>query len=493
MQSEVSELSPTEVEVTVHIPWARVKQDLDASFKKIGQTARVRGFRQGKVPPKVVKQIFGRQVRGEVTADLVERGLLHAVTEHSLAIVAEPRVAEPTFEEGSELRFKATMEVRPKIDHVDLAGLKVVKPSTEIESAAIDAEVENLRKEQAELQEPSPMRPAQAGDELRLDYTVSIDGEERPEMGTEGRVVQLGEGTLLEQFEQGLLGKQPGDTVDIEIPFSADDDRKNLAGKTAVFKAVVRELRERVLPELDDEFAKDVGDFETLLELRLELRKKLEAQAAEQVEQELKERLITALIDTNDVAVPASMVQQEKMRMLEEFAQILKMGLHLPDLGDDLQRHIERSAERKVRATILLGALAQEHAISVTAADVEARLAQLAESSGKHIAKVRADFAGERRDALLNHLLESKLVEKLKESATYVDALPEEGADSKATAAGDTPKPDASAKSGKAKAEPKGKSKAKTKAEAAPSKSDPQPRSGGDADAAEEEPASDEV
>jgi len=308
MHSEVSEISPVLVEVKIEIPWDDVRKDLDESFRKVGKTARIKGFRPGKVPTKVVRQLFGRQVKGEVTAQLIEKGLLQAVTEHELQIVAQPEVDAPVIKDGEPLAFKAKIEVRPKIDSVALDELVVSQPKSEVDNAQVDQEVERLRREHAEVRTPDPMRPSRAGDRLVIDYTVSVDGEDKPDMAAEGRPVELSADKLIPEFEEGLQGLSPGETRDIEVAFDEDHEHDELKGKTGVFHVMVKELQELRLPEVDDEFAKDVGDYETLLELRLGLRKDLEALAERRAKAELKEKLIDKLVEINDVPVPPSMV-----------------------------------------------------------------------------------------------------------------------------------------------------------------------------------------
>jgi trigger factor len=422
METQVSEISPVEVQVTVEIPWDRVRQDLDTQFKKLGQQARVKGFRPGKVPPKVLRQLFGRQVRGEVTAALVEQGLLHAVQKHELQIVSQPQVDAPSLEEGKPLTFTAKMEVRPTVDSVDVTQLELAQPSKEVETAQIDEEVERLRTEHAEVRVPEPMRPAGAGDILTIDYTVSIDGVPNPEMGATDRPVELGRDKLIPEFEKGLEGLIPGEQKAIAVAFEDDHGREDLRGKTATFDVQVKELRETILPEVDDEFAKDVGDYETLLELRLKIREQLEKLAERRAEAELKDQLIDKLVETNDVPVPPSMVREEQMRMLYEFAAFMQMGgQEPPPMSDELRTKMHERAERKVKAAILLSSLARQQGIEIGPGDVDRKIQEIAESSGKHVAKVKAEYTGERREGLESQLLEEKLMDYLMGQAKIVE------------------------------------------------------------------------
>src|SRR5688500_8249159 len=201
MSSQVSEISPVEVKVECEIPWERVQKGLESSYAKLQREARVRGFRQGKVPRNVIKQLFGAQVKSEVVQALVEEALLAAVREHQLLPVATPTVDAPLIAEGTPYKFTATTEVRPKVEKLETAGLELTRPTEEVKDADVDAEVQRLRENNAELRVLDPPLPAQENDVLLIDYTVKIDGVEKPEMSATDRTVELGQGKLLPEFE----------------------------------------------------------------------------------------------------------------------------------------------------------------------------------------------------------------------------------------------------------------------------------------------------
>jgi trigger factor len=426
MQSQVTEIDPVTVEVEVEVPWEQVQKDLNTGFDRVAKTARIRGFRPGKVPRKVLRQIFGSQVKSEVAAQLVEQGLIHAIQEHDIHPVAQPDVDMPGIEDGQTWTFKAKVEVRPKIDKVDLSRIELYRSSDEVTDAQVDEELDRMRQQHAELRVPEPMRPAQAGDELTIDYRVVLDGEPKEDMGATDRKVELGADRLLPEFEEGLAGAVPGDSRTLEVAFPDDHGRDELQGKTAEFQVEVKDLREKVLPELDDEFAKDLGDFETLLELRLDIRKRLEDMAKRKAESELKEQAVDKLVETNEVTAPPAMVQQQQQQMLYEFAALLQMSGQDSPLTEGLHEQMRTRAERRVKAVILLGTIARQEGIDVGDEDVEKKLQELAEQSGKHVAKVRAEYQGERRESLQNQLLEEKLMDFILSKAQIKEGPPPE-------------------------------------------------------------------
>jgi trigger factor len=411
MQFEVREISPVLVEVTVEVPWDRIEKDLDETYKALGKTARIRGFRPGKVPRKVLKQVYGRQAAAQVTGSLVEQGLMQAVKEHELHIVAQPEMDEaPELEQGKPLTFKAKVEIRPKVDEVTLEGLEAWQKPVDVANEEIDAEVERLRHQHAEIQVPDPMRPAEQGDLITIDYTVAVDGELKEDLGAQGRQVEIDDEHLLPALKEGLLGMKPGDEKTIDIEFEEDHPNPDLRGKTARFAVEAKELHEKLLPEVDDEFAKDCGDFETLLELRLKIREGFEAAAKQRGDAALKEQLLDSLIEHNDIPVPPSMVQQQQQMMMYEMAQFMRMAGQQGAPGADFFAGVEERARRRVKAGILLGSLARQEGIEVTEADLDSKFQEIADRTGKHIAKVRADYQEAQRDALESQLLEEKVM-----------------------------------------------------------------------------------
>lgn len=425
MQSEIREISPVLFEVTIEVPWERIQKDLNDSYREIGKTARVRGFRPGKVPKNVVKQVYGPQVKAQVTGTLVEQGLMQAVQEHELHIVAQPEMEQaPELQQGRPLTFKAKVEVRPKIDKVDTDKIEVWQRPIDVPNEDVDAEVVRLQNQHAEIQAIEPMRPAKEGDLITIDYEVSVDGELKEDLGAKDRQVELADAQLLPALKEGLLGMQSGDDKTIEISFEDDHANPDLKGKTAVFTVTAKDLHEKLLPELDDEFAKDCGDYETLLELRLKLREGLEQGAKQRVEAEVKEQLVTSLIERNDIPVPPSMVQQQQQMMMYEMAQLMQMSGQAGAPGADFFSGIEDRAQRRVQAGILLGSLARQEGIEVTEADISAKFQEIAEQTGKHVAKVKADYQEAQRDALESQLLEEKVMALLTKLADIKEGEP---------------------------------------------------------------------
>jgi trigger factor len=468
MDSQVDQISPILVEVKVEVPWTKVNESLEVAYRNLQRTARVRGFRPGKVPRNVVKSLMGKSVERDVTTQLVEEGLGEAVKQHSLEPVSVSHMDSPALAEGQPWSFKAKLEVKPKIENVDTSALVVERKLDPVADAEIARELEQMREQNAELVSPSESRPARRGDILTVDIDVSVEGELRADLSSKDTRAELGSDRLLAEIEEGLDGASVGDQREVKLTFPEDYAHDALRGKQAEFKIHVKQLQEKVLPELDDELAKDL-EHESLDALRADVRKRLTEAAQKRAESALREQLVEKLIDANPVPVPPSLIERQERVMLQELLQLQQMlGREIP-FDEEMHKEMKVRAERKIRAVLVLSALAERQKIAVSEDEVEAKLKELADQSGKHVAKVRAEYQGERRETLQSQLLHNKLLEYLLTQATITDAKAEDAAAAKSDG-GEQPKAETKAKSktsDKAKAEEK-KSGDKAKASEKP-------------------------
>lgn len=420
MKSQVSEISPVLVEVKVEVPWDTVKEDLDKTFQLVNREAKVKGFRPGKVPPAIVRKMFGPRVHADVASQLVSRGLIAAVEEHKLQLCGEPDYGDmKEIKTGEPFTFAAKLEVRPTIEKVAFEKLEVYKDETAVTDAEVEEEIERRRKWAIEYSAPEPMRPAKNDDRLGVSYSVTVNGEVEPAFSNDDNEIVLGAEGLLKEFQDGLFGTKPGDDVTLEIAYPEEHTNEKLKGKTAVFSVKVLRVEEPHLPEVTDEWAKE-HDFATVAELRAGLRKQLEEGRAKRARNDVRDQLIEALVARNAIEVPPSMVKQQEQAMVYEFAQFLQYsgGMGQNGLPENFFDDLKERAAKRVRGGLLLSAIARLENVKVEKADVDAKLAELAEKSGKHVAKVRADYQGEKLDQLENEILNDKLLSLLEAKAT---------------------------------------------------------------------------
>ena len=420
MQSEVSEISPILVEVKIEVPWDTVEKDLENGFTRVSKVAKVKGFRPGKVPRDVVKKLYRREVEGDVSQRIVERTLIEAVEKHEISIAARPEIEAPEITVGEPLTFTARIEVRPKLDSVTIDGFKIHKDLDAVTDEAVNEDIDAMRERVAELREPSDKRPAKANDVLTIDYVVEVDGVVEEGMSATDRKAELGNKRLLPEIEAALVGASVGDVRKAEITFGDDHPREAMRGKKGIFSITVKALEEKILPELDDEFAKARG-AESVAKLRADTRDRLEKSATQRSETSIKDQIVDALVDANDIPVPPTMLMEQKRQMLQEVIQFMQMmGPQAGNIGEMIEG-IEGRAERRVKAALLLGAVARLNDVKADENDVSAKLADLAAQSGKHIAKLRVEYQGEKLEMLESQILEEKLVAFLRSKVELVD------------------------------------------------------------------------
>lgn len=421
MQSQISSIDPVTVELHVEVPWDRFNKGVENEYGKLQKNARIKGFRQGKAPRNVIVQMFSKSVRDEVTSSLVNESVVEAVQKHELPVVSTPVLKDaPKVVDGTGMTFTVKVEVRPKVETLDTA-LELVRRTKPVTDADVDADIERMRQTHAVVEPVETPRPAKAGDLLTVDYTVTLDGVAKPDMAGVDRPVELGNNQLLPEIEAGLVGAEVGQTKSITVARGADEANKELAGKVVVFDMTIKEMKERKLPAIDDELAKDIGDYKTLAELKAKTRERLEESAKSQSDRSLRDAAIEKLVEKNTIPVPPSLLDQQLRAMLQEFMQLMQMMGQKPQMNQAMVEDMKPRAESKVRAALLLGELSRKASINVTAEEVEAKLKEMAEKSGKHIAKLRVEYTGEKREQLETQLLEDKLIKHLLDGSKITD------------------------------------------------------------------------
>ena len=374
---EVSlETSPgLERRLTVRVPNAEIERAIAARLAQVGKTARLKGFRPGKVPQKVVRQYYGGQVRDEVMTDVIRTTYSRAIEEKKLNPAGGPRIeplAGPDAGAGEHFTYRATFEVYPEFTLKDLGDLAIDVPSVEVQDDDLDAMIEKLRGQRATW---APVeRGGAEGDRVTVDFAGTIEGE--PFEGGQGKGIGIviGSGQVLKDFDESLRGVKAGERTTATVVFPEGYPTKGLAGKTAEFAIEVNKVEERQLPELDDAFAESFGLAGGAGSLRGEVRKNMERELKERLRAETKTRAFDALIGANRIVLPRALVEQE-INALQEGA-LRQMGSTDPQQAP--RERFEGAAQRRVTIGLLIQELLREHKLKLDQARVEQRIKELA-------------------------------------------------------------------------------------------------------------------
>jgi trigger factor len=419
MQVNVQKLSPVLVEFDVQVDVDRVKTELEKAYQSIAKNAKIRGFRPGKAPRRVLTQLFGDRIASDVAQRLVDETFPQAVSQQNLQPLTSPSIERQKLVDSEPFSYKARFEVLPQIESVEYEGLPAKRPKAEVTDAEVEEQLLNLRKSHATLEPLKESRPAAKGDVLSIDFRIEVVGREIRDAGAQDFQVELGGGTLISAIEEALIGKSTGDTVSAEVDMPPQHPHPKLKGKRATFIVTVKDQKQRVIPEADDEFAKDLGEYDTLEDLTKHVRGELEKQLKEQLENAVAEQLVRALADRNPVPLPPSLVEQQA-RMTEQdiLTRARSQGQRATGVGQELRDQIMRDSEIKVRAGLLMAEIAKREGIKIGDPEIEEGLKELAEQTGKNIAKLRVEYRDQKkREMLLGMILENKVLDIIEAKA----------------------------------------------------------------------------
>lgn len=419
-------LENNEVKFEIEVAAERFAEGLQKAFQKTGKRYNVPGFRKGKAPRKMIEKMYGDAVFYEAAFDEVYWDpYIEAVNEAKFVPVDVPNISIEEIGEGKDLRFTAIVAVKPEIKVLkkDYKGLEVEKVDYPATDAEVDHELEHQRERLARYVEVD--RPVKEGDQVNINYSGSIDGVVFDGGTAENQTLNIGSNTFIPGFEEQLIGKKAGEEFDIKVTFPEEYHAKDLAGKEATFAVVLNEVKEKELPELDDEFAKDMSDFDTLDEYRADLRKKMEEYNDERAKREMRNAVLEALVEKNQFAVPKAMVDRQIQNAIADMRHRLShQGMSLEDYlgftGSDMaqfEEQIRPDAEKRVRADLLLEQIVKNEEISATEKEIDEEIEALAKNVQKTVEETKELLSERDMEAIKNDMAMSKAIQFLLDEA----------------------------------------------------------------------------
>lgn len=374
MQVSVQSTGSLERRMEVSVPKAEIQQAIDERLQRVSRTAKLKGFRPGKAPIKIIRQQFGDQVRQEVLSDLMQQSFSRAVAEHKLTPAAGPRIEPITSGPDEDLKYRAVFEIFPEITLNSIAGLAVTRPVAEVAESDIEAMVQNLREQRPSFNVVE--RESRDGDRVTMDFEGVLDGAGFEGSKGDDVAVILGAGRMLKDFESGILGVKAGEQKQIAVGYPAEYHNKDLAGKTASFSVHVKKVEEKILPPLDDAFCREYGVTEGGLEqLLAEVADNMRRELSDNVRSRLKQQLFDRFLEANPVDVPNALVEQQVRDMQIDTAR--RMGAKEASQIPPAEPFVE-PARRRVALGMLVNELVKTQGIKLDRARVEVRLGELA-------------------------------------------------------------------------------------------------------------------
>jgi trigger factor len=393
MKVEIENLNGHYKKLSVEVPADVVLGRLDKHFQEIQREVTLKGFRKGKAPIDVVRNLYGASETPRATQKIIEEFLRKALEENSLSPVASPEVNIGTFIANAPLKFTATFENMPTIEVAEYKNFKSEAQEVSVTDAEIQSSLENLQRQMTRLDKVGDEVTLQEGFVAKVNYTGSEAGKEIAEATARDAFVEPGLKQFVPGFEESILGMKGGDrkTFDVKFPSTSEEGAASLgglAGKTITFDFEVLELFKKVLPEINDELAKAAGPFKDLGELKARIQQELEGQKKEALKRETQEKAIEWLIEKNPVDTPETMVNQQVQNLaIEAGMQLQQMGLDETAIEERLKEWSEEMAgraNRQVKASLILGAIAKKEQIKVEDEDIRAELTRMANNMRKN-------------------------------------------------------------------------------------------------------------
>jgi trigger factor len=410
---EIIEVNSCKRNLAVEVPASEVDQEIDKIAREFARNAIVPGFRPGKIPLNIIRQRYGSDLLQEATQKIIEHTWRDALAEHNFSPLAQPVVQEVDSKPGQSLKFTLAFEILPPLEVKDYKGVEADLPSSEIKDEEVNQALENLREQRAEF---TPVDGAEACDGQYLTLTVDgqFEGGGKP-IHEEDVTVIVGNAQTNAEFSDNLRGARAGETRTFEVSYPEDHHRKQFAGKKVQYTVLVKDIKEKQLPELNDDFAKDIGS-ENLEALQSKIREELVTQAQQSAEKKAREALLDTIVGRQTIEIPDCMVQDELEAYARRFASSLTyQGIDVNQTSIDWKKLLDEErphAEQTVRRSIFLDAIARQEGIEVTNEEIESELQKLAEGTNKSAAAWRAQL--EKEDRIQNfeqHLRRNKALD----------------------------------------------------------------------------------
>ncbi len=438
MNVSLTEISPSQKKIRVEIPESSVTKELEKKYRDLSKKAKIKGFRPGKVPLSIIKSYYGKAVEHEVSTQFIQDTFGDALKESDLKPLTQADVSESHFEEGGAFSYTAVVDVCPPFDLPDYKGLKIHKPAVEVTEEQIQTELEKLVQNHTQLRAIESERPIGEGDVAIVDFIPSVEGRVFEKGKTKDFMAEIGKGALHPDFDKHLLGRKPGESFSFELFYPEDASTSELAGKSVSFDLTVKEIKEKEVPELNDEFAQSLGSsqFETLDALRQELRQKLLEREEQSASQSVRDQILRKILSKVQFEISPRVIEQEADRILENLKhQFESQGLKFDADAlhtDEYKTGSRLQAERDIRTRLVLDKIAEAEAISLDHEEEEQVFRDIAAAYRIDLAKVQSEYAD---SAIVEQEKERKLKDKvlkfIESEAAFVDT-PEEAVEPEA-------------------------------------------------------------
>ncbi|MBW2569839.1 MAG: trigger factor [Deltaproteobacteria bacterium] len=417
MEVTVENLSSVKKILHIEIPEDVVAHELNLAYKDLKKTAKIKGYRPGKAPRSVLERLFKKSVHSDVSSKLLQDSLVDVVKEKDLKIVGAPQIDPPELDAKGPYKYDATVEVTPEIGDIDFKGLNLKKTAYKISDEEINAQLKMLQKNLAQLKTVEENRLLKEGDFALIDYEGFKNGKPFDEtQKTENFTLEIGKGKIVKEFDEQLVGMEKGDIREINIHFPEDYFNKNLADIDISFQVKLNGIREEVLPEINDDFAKELGEYKTLTGLKGVITDNLKQGYDKRTEQELNEQIFSALIAKKDFEVPDAMVEYELENIISDiersFAYNNKSMEEMGITKESIKEKYRDTAVKQVERHLILNKLIDQEKLKVSDEEIEEGFKDMSKTFSKPLDEIKTFYNqnNNKLDLFKNTILEKQVI-----------------------------------------------------------------------------------
>ncbi|MDO8722183.1 MAG: trigger factor [Syntrophales bacterium] len=419
---QVEEISSVKKKLLFDIPWVDVKRELDVVYRDIGKSAKIRGFRQGKVPREVLEVHYKEHAEGETISNLLKKFYHGALEEKGIVPIAQPHIDQKGIEKNKGLTFTATVEVEPAIEPNNYTDLELEREEFDVTEMNVEERLQQVRQMFGSLEEVEEDRGVMEGDFITFDFEGRIDGKLFKELKAEDYTLEVGSNNFFPGFEEQVVGMKRGEPGEIMIKFPDNHHIEHIAGKESVFSVNLKNIKVKKIPELDENFVRNFDKFESLEEIRNDIRKSLEEENKVKADGALNDLIVNKLLAANEFEVPSAFVEKQMFYMMADTQQrMVESGMDRKKAAEfsyQIREHFRDEATRIVKSGLLLGSIAQKESLAVDENEVEDYIRNMAREHAQEYESLRESCEKDgRRDYVKNEILNKKTFDFIKEKA----------------------------------------------------------------------------
>jgi trigger factor len=419
---KMEEISLVKKKLSFEIPWSEVKEELDAVYRNVGKKAKIKGFRPGKIPRKILESHFKDHAEEETITNIVNKYYWQTLEDKGIMALSRPDITQDGFKENTNFTFTVSFETEPDFEPKGYDGIELEKEKIQITESDLENRLKEIRQMFATMEEVKDNRPATMGDYVTIDFAGSLDGESHQELKADNHLLELGSKGFIPGFEEQLVGMKNSETKAINVKFPEDYHEKKFAGKDVIFTVTIKDIKEKKLPEIDENFIKNFDKYNSLDELKKDVRKTLEQDCQRLTETNLQNKIMEIILKENDFEVPPSLIEKQIFYMMADTQKrMTSAGMDengAMELSFKMRDKFKEEAEKVVKSFLLLKKIAQKEAIQVEEADLDQHIRELAAKHGRDYEQIRNAFEKEeRKDNLKTELIQKKVFDFIEQKA----------------------------------------------------------------------------